>query len=125
MRRRHQGGLTLIAVPSLDRWTENQRMKDAGGALAGAFTFAHGEAEYALDTDGDGTIGAGEFPIHDVTAVDPTAIEGGQISVLTRSEEEDPTNLGSRMPPAANHVAGAPDNFMRRRSMASAAPRNL
>ncbi len=61
VRRRHQGGLTLIAVPSLDRWTENQRMKDKG----------------------------------------------------------------SRMPAAANRLAGAPDNFMRRRFMASAAPRNL
>ena len=81
--------------------------------------------EYAVDIDGDGAIGAGEFPIHDVEAQDPTEIKGVQISVLTRTPDEDPQNLGSRMPRAANHDPGAPDNFLRRRFTANAVPRNI
>jgi prepilin-type N-terminal cleavage/methylation domain-containing protein len=81
--------------------------------------------EYAVDIDGDGTIGAGEFPIHDVQAQDPTEIKGVQISVLTRTPDEDPQSLGSRMPRAANHDPGALDNFLRRRFTANAVPRNI
>ena len=81
--------------------------------------------EYAVDLDGDGVIGGGEFPIHDVEARDPTLILGVEISVLTRTLEEDPTNLSSRMPAAGNHVAGVPDNFLRRRFSASVVPRNI
>ncbi len=38
------GALTMIAIPSMERWNENQRVKSAGRTLAGAFTLAHGEA---------------------------------------------------------------------------------
>ncbi len=78
-----------------------------------------------MDTDGDGSIGAGEFPIHDVSASDPTRIRGIQLSVLTRTLTEDPTNLSSRMPAAGNHLPGDPDNFLRRRFTTNGVPRNL
>ncbi len=83
------------------------------------------QVEYAVDTDGDGSIGAGEFPIHDISASDPTLIRGIQLSVLTRTLTKDPGNLSSRMPVAGNHVAGVPDNFLRRRFTTNAVPRNL
>jgi len=83
------------------------------------------QAMYAVDTNDDGSIGGGEFPIHDVTGSDPDLIRGVQVSVLTRTLLEDPTNLGSRMPAAGNHVAGEPDNFLRRRFTSNAVPRNL
>ncbi len=38
------GALTMIAIPSMERWNENQRVKSAGRNLAAAFTLAHGEA---------------------------------------------------------------------------------
>jgi prepilin-type N-terminal cleavage/methylation domain-containing protein len=81
--------------------------------------------EYAVDINGDGSIGAGEFPVHDIVASDPDEIRGVQISVMTRTANEDPANLGSRMPIAGNHVAGARDNFLRRRFTSNAVPRNL
>ncbi len=83
------------------------------------------QIEYAVDLDDDGSIGAGEFPVHVVTGTDPTLIRGVQISVLTRTSMEDPANRGSWMPAAGNHNAGAPDSFLRRRFTASAVPRNL
>ena len=83
------------------------------------------QIEYAVDLDDNGSIGAGEFPVHVVTGADPTLIRGVQISVLTRTSMEDPANRGSRMPAAGNHNAGAPDSFLRRRFTANAVPRNL
>jgi prepilin-type N-terminal cleavage/methylation domain-containing protein len=83
------------------------------------------QVEYAVDIDGDGSIGGGEFPVHDISGSDPNRIKGFQLSVLTRSEAEDPANVGSQMPIAGNHVAGVPDNFVRRRFTSTAVPRNL
>jgi hypothetical protein len=83
------------------------------------------QVEYAVDTDDDGSIGPGEFPIHDISASDPTLIRGIQLSVLTRTLTEDPRNLSSRMPSAGNHAAGATDNFLRRRFTTNGVPRNL
>jgi hypothetical protein len=83
------------------------------------------QVEYAVDTDDDGSIGAGEFPIHDISGSLPDLIRRIRLSVLTRTSAEDPANRGSRMPIAGNHVAGIPDNFLRRRFDTSAIPRNL
>jgi Tfp pilus assembly major pilin PilA len=83
------------------------------------------QLEYAVDTNGDGSIGAGEFPVHNISGSNPADIRGTQISTLTRTAIADPTNLGSRMPAAANHVAGTRDNFLRRRFTSNAVPRNL
>ncbi len=38
------GALAVIAVPGMQSWNANQRVKSAGRTLAGAFTLAHGEA---------------------------------------------------------------------------------
>jgi prepilin-type N-terminal cleavage/methylation domain-containing protein len=83
------------------------------------------QVQYAVDTDNDGSIGAGEFPIHDISGSLPDRIRRLRLSVLTRTSVEDPANRGSRMPIAGNHVAGIPDNFLRRRFDTSAIPRNL
>jgi prepilin-type N-terminal cleavage/methylation domain-containing protein len=83
------------------------------------------QLEYAVDVNDDGDIGAGEFPIHDIAAADPDLIRGLQLSVMTRSRKGDPANVGSTMPIAGNHVAGAPDNFLRRRFTSTAVPRNI
>ena len=80
--------------------------------------------EYVVDLNGDGVVDPGEFPIHDVETRDPNEIKGVQISVRTRTANEDPQNLGSRMPRAANHDPGPQDNFLRRRFTANAVPRN-
>jgi prepilin-type N-terminal cleavage/methylation domain-containing protein len=83
------------------------------------------QVEYAIDLDDDGTIGAGEFPVHDMTASDPDLIRGARISVIARTPAEDPSFRSSGMPAAGNHDAGPPDGFLRRRFSANVIARNL
>ena len=83
------------------------------------------QVEYAIDVDDDGVISNTEFPIHDMTASDPSLIRGLRLSVITRTRGEDPEFRGSGMPVAGNHAAGAADGFRRRRFTASVAARNL
>ncbi len=81
--------------------------------------------EFAIDTNGNGAIDGGEFPIHDMTASNPALIRGLRISVIARVPSENPDFRSLGMPPAGNHDAGAPDGFVRRRFTANAVPRNM
>ncbi len=83
------------------------------------------QAEYAIDLDNDGTIGAGEFPVHDMTASNPSLIRGLRLTVIGRTTSEDPDFRSSGMPAIGNHLAGSPDGFVRRRFSANATARNL
>ena len=83
------------------------------------------QGEYAIDLDGDGTIGAGEFPVHDMTASDPSLIRGLRLTVIGRTPSEDPDFRSSGMPAIGNHNAGGADGFVRRRFSANATARNL
>jgi Tfp pilus assembly protein PilW len=65
--------------------------------------------EFAVDNDGDGSIGVGEFPIDDLTGSDLNEIGGVQIYVLTRSESTDPDFTGPGRQALANRNAGAAD----------------
>jgi Tfp pilus assembly protein PilW len=81
--------------------------------------------EFAVDNDGDGAIGVGEFPINDLTGSDLSEIGGVQLYVLTRSESPDPDFSGPGRQALANRTAGAADAFRRRLVSVTAAPRNL
>lgn len=81
--------------------------------------------EFAVDNDGDGSIGVGEFPINDLTGSDLSEIAGVQVYVLTRSESPDPEFSGPGRQALANRNAGAADSFRRRLVSVTAAPRNL
>jgi hypothetical protein len=83
------------------------------------------QVEYAIDADDDGVIDNTEFPIHDMTASDPSLIRGLRLSVIARTPSEDPNFRGSGMPAAGNHDPGAADGFLRRRFTASVVARNL
>jgi prepilin-type N-terminal cleavage/methylation domain-containing protein len=83
------------------------------------------QAEYGVDGDGDGQLGVGEFPIHDLNGNDPTAILSIRISVITRADREDEDVQNSGRPAAGNRSAGAADGFRRRRNTTSVIPRNL
>ena len=83
------------------------------------------QLEFAVDNDGDGTIGAGEFPIHDLTGSDLDEIGGVQLYLLTRSDTPDPNFSGPGRQSLANRDAGAPDSFRRRLVSVAVAPRNL
>ncbi len=83
------------------------------------------QVEFAVDTDDDGTIGAGEFPLHGLAGSDPSLVRRVRLSVITRTASEDPALEGAGMPPAGNHTGTAADGFLRRRYTASVFPRNL
>ena len=83
------------------------------------------QVEYAIDLDDNGTIDAGEFPVHDMTASDPDLIRGLRVSVIARTPSEDPDFRSSGMPAAGNHDPGTPDGFLRRRFSTNVIARNL
>ena len=102
---------------------------DAGGLSRNGLRLATQvedlQVEFGVDADGDGQLGAGEFPIHDLNGSDPARVRMVQITVITRADAEDPKLTSSGRPAAANRSAGAPDDFRRRRVTASVLPRNL
>lgn len=84
------------------------------------------QIEFAVDANGDGSIGAGEFPIHDLNASTPSLVKGLRLSVMTRTVTEDPNFTGAGRQMVANRAAaGAADNFRRRVVVVNAALRNL
>ena len=83
------------------------------------------QAEFGVDADGDGQLGAGEFPIHDLNGSDPSAILQVRLSVITWADSESDNLQTSGRPAAANRTGGAADGFHRRRVTASVMPRNL
>ena len=84
------------------------------------------QVEFAVDSDGDGQIGVGEFPIHDLDGSDVSRIRGVQLSVLTRTLANDPQLAGPGRQAVANRTAsGTADGYRRRLARVIAAPRNL
>jgi len=83
------------------------------------------QVEFGIDGDGDGQLGVGEFPIHDLNGNDASAIRRVRLSVITRADREEPDQQSSGRPAAANRDAGTPDGFRRRSSITSVIPRNL
>jgi type II secretory pathway pseudopilin PulG len=115
--------LTGIAVPSIIYEIT------AGGIMRNTLLVSQQaedlQLEFAVDNDGDGAIGGGEFPIHDLTGSDLSQIAAIQLSVLTRSDSEEVGFSGPGRQAIGNRAAGAPDSFRRRLVSVSAAPRNL
>ena len=83
------------------------------------------QVEFGVDANGDGDLTGAEFPIHDLNGSDPTDILAVRLSVITRSDSEDPELKTVGRPAAANRTGGASDGFRRRRVTSSVAPRNL
>ena len=84
------------------------------------------QVEFAVDTDGNGQIDGGEFPIHDLDGSDVSRIRGVQLSVLTRTLSSDQDLLGPGRQAVANRAAsGTADGYRRRLATVIAAPRNL
>ena len=84
------------------------------------------QVAFGLDTDGNGVIAGGEFPIHDISSADTNIIQEVRVSVLTRTRAPDPKLTGNGRQKVANRAAsGVPDSFRRRLAVLRAAPRNL
>jgi len=84
------------------------------------------QVEFAVDANNDGSIGGGEFPIHNLNASIPSLVKGVRLSVMTRTQVEDPNFTGGGRQASGNRVtAGTADNFRRRVVVVNAALRNL
>jgi prepilin-type N-terminal cleavage/methylation domain-containing protein len=83
------------------------------------------QLEFFVDADTDGTMDAGEFPVHSLAGSDAALVRSVRISVVTRTAQPDPENPGVGMPAVANHAGAAPDGLTRRRYETMVVPRNL
>lgn len=84
------------------------------------------QIEFAVDIDDDGTIGAGEFPIHDLNGNDPSLVRGARLSVITVTTQDDQLGVTSGRQALGNRVASSVTDSLRRRMMsATSAPRNM
>ena len=84
------------------------------------------QVEFGLDSNGDGVIAGGEFPVHDISGANASRIRLVRLSVLTRTAREDPAITGPGRQKVANrNASGAPDAYRRRLAVLRAAPRNL
>jgi prepilin-type N-terminal cleavage/methylation domain-containing protein len=84
------------------------------------------QVEYAVDTNDDGQIGGGEFPINGLDGAAVANVRGVQISVLTRTSAEEEEHTGPGRQAVANRVsAGTNDGYRRRLATVTAALRNV
>ncbi len=84
------------------------------------------QVEFGVDANGDGQLGAGEFPIHDLNASDPSAILSVRLSVLARTSAGEPETLGPGRQAVANRAAsGVADTFKRRLVSVTVTPPNM
>lgn len=83
------------------------------------------QVEFGVDDDGDGQLGVGEFPIHDLNGNEADSVLRVRLSVLARADREDDDLSSSGRPAAGNRSAGSADGFRRRSSITSVVPRNL
>jgi prepilin-type N-terminal cleavage/methylation domain-containing protein len=103
---------------------------DAGELRRNALLVSDGvedfQVEFGVDTSGDGIIGGGEFPIHDLNASGSDSIQLVRVSVLTRTATADEELTTPGRPGVANrNASGAADSFRRRLVTVGASPRNL
>ncbi len=83
------------------------------------------QVEYAIDSNGNGQIEGGEFPLDTIVGESPARVRGIRLHVIARSPLEDEDYRGNGLPAAANHTGGAADGFKRRRFTSNAVLRNL
>jgi len=84
------------------------------------------QVEYAVDTNDDGQIGGGEFPINGLDGAAVANVRGLQISVLTRTSVEEEEHAGPGRHRVANRLAaGTNDGYRRRLATTTAALRNV
>ncbi|MGI9540003.1 MAG: PilW family protein [Miltoncostaeaceae bacterium] len=81
------------------------------------------QIEFGVDSDSDGELTGGEFPIHSLIA-DTALVRSVRLTVVTRTERDDQGFLTDGRPAIANRSAGAADTIRRRIAVNTIAPRN-
>jgi hypothetical protein len=82
------------------------------------------QVEFGVDSNGDGDLTGGEFPIHSLVAA-TDAVLNVRVSVVTRTTRDDLGFLDGGRPAIANRVAGPTDTLRRRIAVNTIAPRNF
>jgi prepilin-type N-terminal cleavage/methylation domain-containing protein len=82
------------------------------------------QVEFGVDEDGNGQIEGAEFPIHDLAGSNLSRIRMARVSMTSRTAMADIKFSGSRAA-SANRLAGAADNFKRRKAVADSVLRNM
>jgi len=82
------------------------------------------QVQFGVDADRNGTVQGAEFPIDDLTGQEFELIENVRISITARELRAEPGFAG-QFAAVGNRVAGAADNFKRRRSSGDTVIRNL
>jgi len=87
------------------------------------------QIEYWLDRNDDSQMQLGgvppEFPVHDLNGETLSDLRLARVSVTSRTEVPELDMPGQGFPAVANRVAGAADNFKRRRQIAETLLRNV
>jgi prepilin-type N-terminal cleavage/methylation domain-containing protein len=82
------------------------------------------QAEFGVDADRNGTVEGAEFPIDDLDTQEYELVRNVRVHVTAR-EARTEVGFQGQFPAIANRVAGAADNFKRRRVTGDAILRNL
>jgi prepilin-type N-terminal cleavage/methylation domain-containing protein len=82
------------------------------------------QAEFGVDIDRNGTIEGAEFPIDNMDFEEYELVRNVRVQITAR-EARAGDNFNGQFPAVANRVAGAADNFKRRRVTGDALLRNL
>jgi prepilin-type N-terminal cleavage/methylation domain-containing protein len=82
------------------------------------------QAEFGIDIDRNGTIEGAEFPIDNMDFEEYELVRNVRVHVTAREARAE-ENFNGQFPAIANRVAGAADNFRRRRVTGDALLRNL
>ena len=82
------------------------------------------QVQFGVDADKNGTVEGAEFPIDDLTGQDFELVENVRIALTARELRAD-ASFNGQFASVANRVAGAADNFRRRRSTGDTVIRNL
>lgn len=82
------------------------------------------QVEFGVDTDLDGELTGGEFPVHSLVA-DTDRVRTVRLSVVTQTTRADLGFINGGLPAIANRNAGAVDTMRRRVAVNTVAPRNF
>jgi prepilin-type N-terminal cleavage/methylation domain-containing protein len=82
------------------------------------------QVQFGVDLDSNGTVEGAEFPIDDLTGLNFDLVENVRI-ILTARDLRGKPGFAGQFASVANRVAGAADNFKRRRMTGDVLVRNL
>jgi hypothetical protein len=82
------------------------------------------QVRFGVDEDRNGTVEGAEFPIDDLSGKEFELIENVQVA-LTAKDQRPTEGFAGQFAAVANRVAGAADNFKRRRAIGDTAIRNM